>query len=80
MVVRIGHGIFQLQGHPHTVRALLPAKVFFNSSQGETKSVLEYFALCAKFWERKEDRLELWKAAVELGEIPDFGTNIRYFF
>ena len=48
--------------------------------KGESKSVLEYFALCAKFWKPKDDRLEVWKASVERGEIPDFGPNVRYFF
>ena len=48
--------------------------------KGETKAVLEYFELCAKFWERKDDRLDVWKAAILRGETPDFGPNVRYFF
>ena len=41
-----------------------------------TKAVLEYFDLCAKFWNRPE--LAKWKADVEIGRIPKFGGNLMY--
>lgn len=44
--------------------------------RGEREVVLEYFELCAPFWER--DRLDEWSAAVRKGQIPDFGANLRY--
>ena len=42
--------------------------------KGEREAVIEYFELCAKFWQMKEDRLERWKSIVEQGGVPDFGT------
>lgn len=44
--------------------------------RGEREVVLEYFELCAPFWER--DRLDEWAAVVRAGQIPDFGANLRY--
>lgn len=44
--------------------------------RGERQVVLEYFELCAPFWER--DQLDEWAAAVREGQIPDFGANLRY--
>jgi tetratricopeptide (TPR) repeat protein len=40
--------------------------------------VLEYFALCSKFWRMHRDRLEKWSAVVKEGNIPDFGGNLNY--
>lgn len=45
--------------------------------KGERQTVIEYFDLCAKFWKSQNGRLERWKAAVERGETPDFGFNLR---
>lgn len=44
--------------------------------KGEKEVVLEYFELCAKFWER--DELDKWRTIVKAGQIPDFGANLRY--
>ncbi len=41
-------------------------------------AVLEYFDLCAKFWKLSRGRLDEWRQQVNLGEIPDFGANLRY--
>ena len=44
--------------------------------RGEQATVLEYFELCGKFWAR--DKLDLWKADVEAGRIPEFRANLNY--
>ena len=45
---------------------------------GQKDTVLEYFELCEKFWKSPPGmkKLEQWKAAVEAGITPDFGTNL----
>lgn len=43
----------------------------------ERQAVLEYFALCGKFWPHY-DRLEAWAGEVEAGRIPHFGANLSY--
>jgi hypothetical protein len=47
---------------------------------GESKAVLEYFDLCAKFWDPKHSLLEVWKADIKNGNTPDFGANLLYQF
>jgi hypothetical protein len=42
--------------------------------KGERQAVLEYFALCKKFW--NNGRLEEWSRQVKEGKIPDFGRNL----
>lgn len=44
--------------------------------RGERDVVLEYFELCRKYWPRKE--LDRWNAAVQAGEVPNFGGNLFY--
>ena len=46
--------------------------------KGQKDAVLEYFELCEKFWKYPPGmkKLERWKAAVEAGIPPDFGTNL----
>jgi len=46
--------------------------------RGERNAVLEYFALCSKFWKHGSDVLIEWTRQVEAGEIPNFGANLRY--
>ena len=46
--------------------------------QGEKEAVIEYFRLCANFWEMGSDPLEDWTSAVEAGDIPDFRANLEY--
>jgi hypothetical protein len=46
--------------------------------KGRTTTVLQYFALCGKFWKVHGDRLEQWSAAVKAGQMPDFGANLLY--
>lgn len=40
--------------------------------RGERETVVEYFDLCAKFWELEDGRLERWKDAARRGVMPDF--------
>jgi hypothetical protein len=40
--------------------------------RGERETVVEYFDLCAKFWQLEDGRLGRWKEAVRRGETPDF--------
>jgi hypothetical protein len=44
--------------------------------KGERETVLEYFALCSKFWHREE--LDTWSNEVKAGKVPDFGANLVY--
>lgn len=46
--------------------------------KGEHDAVLEYFQLCAAFWEMDRGRLREWSPLVEKGVIPDFGANLLY--
>jgi len=45
-------------------------------SLGERDTVLEFFALCRKFW--KSEKLDDWAATVRGGGMPDFGANLMY--
>lgn len=46
--------------------------------KGERRAVLEYFKLCARFWDMDRDRLKAWARVVEQGGKPDFGANLDY--
>ena len=46
--------------------------------RGESEVVLEFFLLCAKFWEHGSDLLAEWIRQVRAGVKPDFGANLRY--
>jgi hypothetical protein len=45
---------------------------------GERDTVLEFFALCRKFWTFSPAKLDDWTAVVKGGGIPDFGANLLY--
>ncbi len=60
-----------------------PDMLFANEmlKSGESKVVLEYFDLCAKFWDKKHSaRLDEWRRAVSSNQPPEFGANLRYIF
>jgi hypothetical protein len=44
--------------------------------KGERQVVLDYFALCKKFW--NYGRLDDWSQQVKEGKTPDFGANLAY--
>ena len=46
--------------------------------KGERKSVLQYFGLCAKFWQHHDGILAQWTKEVRTGQTPDFGANLDY--
>jgi predicted Zn-dependent protease len=46
--------------------------------RGRKDAVLQYFELCAAFWESHRDQLETWKKEVTSGKVPDFGANLDY--
>ena len=46
--------------------------------KGERQVVLDYFALCRKFWKMDYGKLALWSKEVKAGRIPDFGANLVY--
>ncbi len=52
------------------------AKELLEKNQSEV--VLEYFQLCAKFWQSGADTLRDWTATVNQGGTPDFGANLNY--
>lgn len=43
---------------------------------GARDAVLSYFDLCAEFWDTEQ--LREWRAVVEAGGLPDFGSNVFY--
>jgi hypothetical protein len=45
---------------------------------GEREAVLEYFALCRKFWEMGQTELNVWEKVVRDGGQPSFGANLLY--
>ena len=46
--------------------------------RGEREVVLEYFGLCAEFWEHGSSSLSEWTRQVLSGKIPAFGANMHY--
>lgn len=44
--------------------------------KGEKEVVLEYFRLCARFWELGQDRLEEWSDLAQANRVPDFGRSL----
>jgi len=45
--------------------------------KGQKDVVLEYFTLCAKFWQHQTE-LDTWATTVKQGGIPNFGANLDY--
>lgn len=48
--------------------------------KGAREVAIEYFDLCAKFWENQGGKLEQWKEVVRQGDMPNFGPNLGYVF
>ena len=46
--------------------------------KGQRDVVLEYFQLCAKFWESGKDTLKDWTSVVKQGAIPSFVATLDY--
>jgi len=46
--------------------------------KGQSKTVLEYFDQCSKFWSFDQGKLSQWRTAVLAGKAPDFGENLYY--
>jgi tetratricopeptide (TPR) repeat protein len=46
--------------------------------RGETEAVLAYFEMCRVFWKMGGSRLDAWTQAVQAGNVPNFGANLRY--
>jgi len=55
---------------------MLLAKELF--ARGERDVLLEYFALCGRFWKSHEDELTRWSEDVRQNIEPDFGANVLY--
>ena len=49
-------------------------------AKGERDVVIQYFDLCATFWEKRFSQLQAWKDVVLKGEQPKFGANLVYHF
>ena len=45
---------------------------------GRRECVLEYFALCEKFWELGKRQLHTWSDDIKTGRQPVFGGNLYY--
>jgi hypothetical protein len=52
------------------------AKDLLEKKQADT--VVEYFTLCAKFWDLERGNLKRWGTLAKAGEMPDFGANLLY--
>jgi len=48
--------------------------------KGEREVVIEYFQMCASFWDDDIDRLKNWMSIVQEGGIPDFGANLACWY
>ena len=48
--------------------------------KGEREAAVEYFDLCAKFWEMQDGKLERWKEVVKRGGMPNFGPSLDRAF
>jgi tetratricopeptide (TPR) repeat protein len=46
--------------------------------QKQSDAVMEYFTLCAKFWDLERGNLRRWSVLAKAGEMPDFGANLLY--
>jgi TonB family protein len=46
--------------------------------KGQSDVVLQYFALCKRFWKMDHGKLDEWSATVRRGGIPDFNGNLYY--
>ena len=49
-------------------------------AKGERDVVIQYFDLCATFWEGRFSQLQAWKDVVLKGGQPKFGANLVYHF
>jgi hypothetical protein len=47
-------------------------------AKGEREVVLQYFELCAKFWQDRQNLLNGWKALILEGATPEFRANLSY--
>ena len=45
---------------------------------GEEGAVLRYFDRVETFWQMDRGRLDEWRAAIDAGDMPDFGSNLLY--
>ena len=45
--------------------------------RGASKTVLEFFDLCGKFWTLGKERLDQWSQEIRDGKKPDFGRQSR---
>jgi hypothetical protein len=45
--------------------------------RGERDVVVEFLKLCTRFWNAQDHLPEQWIDAIERGEMPDFGPNLR---
>jgi len=46
--------------------------------KGQSEVVLQYLALCKKFWKMDLGKLDEWGATIRGGGIPEFGANLKY--
>ncbi|HUI82711.1 MAG TPA: hypothetical protein VL240_00725 [Candidatus Binatia bacterium] len=46
--------------------------------KGESQTVLEYLAICKRFWELDRGKLDEWSTAIHNGEIPSFEGQLDY--
>jgi hypothetical protein len=45
--------------------------------KGEREVVLQYFALCRRFWASGSQQPDVWSKTVREGGTPKFGANLR---
>jgi hypothetical protein len=45
---------------------------------GDRETVLEYFALCRRFWQLGQQKLDWWASEVAAEREPAFGSNLFY--
>ena len=47
-------------------------------AKGERQVVIQYLELSREFWPRP--KIDEWKSAIEKGNVPEFGANLKYGF
>jgi tetratricopeptide (TPR) repeat protein len=66
-------------GSPH-LKTYGPSMILAKEllEKGERQAVIDYFHLCAKFWEGERGRLKEWEGIVKRGGMPDFDSTLYY--
>jgi hypothetical protein len=74
-LIRAGHTPGSPQFNQYGPNMMLAKELL---EKGERGKVIEYFALCGKFWKNDRGQLKIWSEQVNDGREPDFGPNLLW--